>query len=207
MVLEELDGFIAGLLICPETIPPGEWFARAIGLSKRRPSPFVDLDHANDVLGLVMEYYDDVATTLQRHPERYRPRFSIDDNGGDVLWELWADGFGSAVGMRPEAWQPFLDAGGEVRLAMNAMMALVDIARADGGLADGADEDVRKIAGSAPDMIGRWVVLLHGRRPTTASTSTFADIPNPLASAGKIGRNDPCPCGSGRKYKRCCGAN
>ncbi|MCP4388788.1 MAG: zinc chelation protein SecC, partial [Gammaproteobacteria bacterium] len=21
---------------------------------------------------------------------------------------------------------------------------------------------------------------------------------------GKIGRNDPCPCGSGKKYKRCC---
>ena len=25
--------------------------------------------------------------------------------------------------------------------------------------------------------------------------------------AGKIGRNAPCPCGSGKKYKRCCGAN
>jgi preprotein translocase subunit SecA len=24
--------------------------------------------------------------------------------------------------------------------------------------------------------------------------------------AGKVGRNDPCPCGSGRKYKKCCGA-
>ncbi|MDH2129550.1 SEC-C metal-binding domain-containing protein [Sphingobium yanoikuyae] len=23
----------------------------------------------------------------------------------------------------------------------------------------------------------------------------------------KIGRNDPCPCGSGRKYKKCCGLN
>jgi len=23
----------------------------------------------------------------------------------------------------------------------------------------------------------------------------------------KIGRNEPCPCGSGKKYKRCCGAN
>ena len=22
----------------------------------------------------------------------------------------------------------------------------------------------------------------------------------------KVGRNDPCPCGSGKKYKRCCGA-
>jgi uncharacterized protein YecA (UPF0149 family) len=26
-----------------------------------------------------------------------------------------------------------------------------------------------------------------------------------LRLAVKIGRNDPCPCGSGRKYKRCCG--
>jgi len=23
----------------------------------------------------------------------------------------------------------------------------------------------------------------------------------------KIGRNDPCPCGSGKKYKQCCGRN
>nr|WP_225218356.1 SEC-C metal-binding domain-containing protein [Planococcus wigleyi] len=22
----------------------------------------------------------------------------------------------------------------------------------------------------------------------------------------KVGRNDPCPCGSGKKYKKCCGA-
>ena len=25
-----------------------------------------------------------------------------------------------------------------------------------------------------------------------------------LAAGGKVGRNDPCPCGSGRKYKACC---
>ena len=27
-----------------------------------------------------------------------------------------------------------------------------------------------------------------------------------LKSAGPAGRNDPCPCGSGKKYKKCCGA-
>ena len=27
----------------------------------------------------------------------------------------------------------------------------------------------------------------------------------PLRSEDKIGRNDPCPCGSGKKYKKCCG--
>ncbi len=32
--------------------------------------------------------------------------------------------------------------------------------------------------------------------------------PAPLRHAGpKIGRNDPCPCGSGKKYKKCCGKN
>ena len=25
-------------------------------------------------------------------------------------------------------------------------------------------------------------------------------------SSSKVGRNEPCPCGSGKKYKRCCGA-
>ena len=28
----------------------------------------------------------------------------------------------------------------------------------------------------------------------------------PIKVGKKIGRNDPCPCGSGKKYKRCCGA-
>jgi uncharacterized protein len=27
------------------------------------------------------------------------------------------------------------------------------------------------------------------------------------AKSAKVGRNDPCPCGSGRKHKRCCGAH
>ncbi|NLB77381.1 MAG: hypothetical protein GX796_00625, partial [Clostridiaceae bacterium] len=26
------------------------------------------------------------------------------------------------------------------------------------------------------------------------------------AVSTKVGRNDPCPCGSGKKYKKCCGA-
>ena len=29
----------------------------------------------------------------------------------------------------------------------------------------------------------------------------------PVKNAAKVGRNDPCPCGSGKKYKKCCGVN
>lgn len=29
--------------------------------------------------------------------------------------------------------------------------------------------------------------------------------PLKVMAGGKVGRNDPCPCGSGKKYKKCCG--
>jgi preprotein translocase subunit SecA len=29
----------------------------------------------------------------------------------------------------------------------------------------------------------------------------------PVRAGPKVGRNDPCPCGSGKKYKHCCGKN
>ena len=31
--------------------------------------------------------------------------------------------------------------------------------------------------------------------------------PKPVVSADKVGRNDSCPCGSGKKYRKCCGAS
>ena len=31
-------------------------------------------------------------------------------------------------------------------------------------------------------------------------------IPNQVEEAVKVGRNEPCPCGSGKKFKKCCGA-
>ncbi len=34
-----------------------------------------------------------------------------------------------------------------------------------------------------------------------------AEAPKPVRTGAKIGRNDPCPCGSGKKYKKCCGKN
>ena len=35
----------------------------------------------------------------------------------------------------------------------------------------------------------------------------FVEDSNPIRRSTKIGRNEPCPCGSGKKYKKCCGKN
>jgi len=50
-------------------------------------------------------------------------------------------------------------------------------------------------------------------RPLTSQAPVFATVgidrdqprPEPYLSPGKVGRNSPCPCGSGKKFKRCCG--
>ena len=41
--------------------------------------------------------------------------------------------------------------------------------------------------------------------PVAAQADTGGKKPRPKVSGKKIGRNDPCPCGSGKKYKHCCG--
>jgi uncharacterized protein len=205
MVLVELDGFIAGLLVCPDLIPPGEWFAKAVGLSKRHPSPFTDLDHANDVLELVMDYYHDVATTLTQRPQDYRPLFSIDNVNGDVIWELWIEGFATAARLRPRAFTRLLDGGGEPAAAIAGLATLTDIAER---VPDPVDKEPEPLSIGAPERIRQWIVTLHQHRlAAPRSSASFTAAKNPFAGAPKVGRNDPCPCGSGKKYKRCCGLN
>lgn len=42
---------------------------------------------------------------------------------------------------------------------------------------------------------------------TTTNSGQAEQRPEPIRAAVKVGRNQPCPCGSGRKYKQCCGKN
>ena len=76
----------------------------------------------------------------------------------------------------------------------------------------------RDIAGlvfrAQPGPVARKPVQTHAYKPSTdAKPGGSADRSAPGAQATaitaqkKVGRNDPCPCGSGKKYKRCCGRN
>ncbi|HEY1476093.1 MAG TPA: SEC-C metal-binding domain-containing protein [Chthoniobacterales bacterium] len=53
---------------------------------------------------------------------------------------------------------------------------------------------------------GRWKEssALHDSNTAHASSkSTPSPVPT-LSTGSKVGRNEPCPCGSGKKYKKCC---
>jgi len=44
------------------------------------------------------------------------------------------------------------------------------------------------------------------RKRVAEPLNTGNKVQQPVVKKKKIGRNDPCPCGSGKKYKKCCGA-
>ena len=203
MLLEELDGFIAGLLVCPELIKPGEWLPIIWNRDGGDQQPaFNNREHVNRVLGLVMEHYNDVARTLMERPGRYAPLFAIDKRNDDILWELWIEGFKKAIALRPASWKTLLDADVDTTAAMRGMLLLADIARGDKQVKDG---DI--LSAAAPNKIADWVVTLNEWRLANYQPIPGAPPKGAAAPTKKVGRNDPCPCGSGKKYKKCCGLN
>ncbi|WP_022722215.1 UPF0149 family protein [Rhodopseudomonas sp. B29] len=207
MQLEELDGFIAALLVCPEMITPGDWLPAVWGGDADEPAPFDDLDHANRVFALIMQHYNEVATTLADHPERYRPLMP-GIGTGDVVWEMWIDGFGAAVDMWPEHWERLQDADEATRAAFNGLTQLVDISSM---MVDVSDAEREALTKTADVKITGWLLALNKARtandpsPRTIEWGPPAPPALPAKKQRKIGRNDPCPCGSGKKYKKCCG--
>ena len=67
------------------------------------------------------------------------------------------------------------------------------------------EDTVRQILSVMPrrDVTTRVQVA----KPTSEGYGDGKQIARKPAVSRKVGRNDPCPCGSGKKYKKCCGAN
>lgn len=94
-------------------------------------------------------------------------------------------------------------------------LALSDPARAERAFRDGlamarARGDASGVA-EANERLGRLLAEQPGREEEARAATREMERASRAAYgasrvAVKIGRNDPCPCGSGRKYKRCCGA-
>ena len=64
---------------------------------------------------------------------------------------------------------------------------------------DYSEDDIRKAA-------GKFMEREQVAKPTSTNMdSTSGSINRTVRGVKKIGRNDPCPCGSGKKYKKCCG--
>ena len=68
------------------------------------------------------------------------------------------------------------------------------------------DQSVQMMEDSLTEQIRRMAGILYDGSENIWDMAETVDSTY-RRRAAKVGRNDPCPCGSGRKYKHCCGKN
>ena len=198
MLLTELDGFLTGVILCPDPIPSSEWLQNIWGSDEGGIAPFDDPLDVQWFVGAVTARYDEIVRDVTRG--KPRPIFDIDDRNGDVRWELWIDGFAEATALRPEHWAAFARGDDPEAAAAHAVLStLIAIARNE---SDFDSVQINAVQDQAPATLTDAVLRLYaaGRR-----NGGIAAVMRAETQQTKVGRNDPCPCGSGRKSKRCCG--
>ena len=198
MLLSELDGFLTGVLVCPDPILPGEWLQNVWGVDEGGVAPFEDPLDVQWFADAVMARYNEIVRDLGRG--KPQPIFDIDERNGDVLWEPWIAGFAEAMALRPDGWAALAD-GDELDAAeaLSRMSMLIAITRNESPLDSVQINAIHDEA--AADLIDD-VLRLHASRLRSGGSPA---APPTIARPGKVGRNEPCRCGSGKKFKRCCG--
>ena len=195
MNLAMLDGYLAAIAIGPVLIPPSAWLPWVWDYVDGLNEPGFDQNaQADRVLSLLMRHYTAVVEALNTDPAGFEPVFM---RGAGYGAAEWSEGFLSGLQFNDRAWSllavgqpawfaPFMRLGTEDGMAITNKQG-------------DADRWIDAIVPSLVQIAAFW----------TARRAMPVDAPMPamplLRTTPKVGRNDPCPCGSGKKFKKCCG--
>lgn len=204
MQLSDLDGFLAGVVVGPDLIMPSEWVP--VIWVNGEPN-FDDEKQAARIMGTIMGRYNEIIHQLDDEPGTYMP-IVYSDSDGRLQAADWAEGFMDAFGLRVDAWDP-LFSDEDHKYLMAPIMALLH--DKDGKpFINGTLEEMKEIrkesSQSLPFVIKDIYDYWKARRDPLEDTEALLND-NSRIFGKKVGRNKQCPCGSGRKYKRCCGTN
>jgi uncharacterized protein len=162
---------------------------------------FGSIDQANEILGLMMRHWNDIAGTLFKG-EVYVPLL-LEDDGGMAHGNDWAHGFMRGMDMRHEGWAELVNDEEHGGCLIPMMMLYHEHDKDPDMRPEPITLEKREeiIVHMAAGLLGAYQYFRAQREAYAGTTFTH----EPQRTASKVGRNDPCPCGSGKKYKRCCG--
>jgi uncharacterized protein len=110
-----------------------------------------------------------------------------------------------AVETWPDDWQPPRDAEAARMLdtALGAIVALADDDKGVPSVSMFAEDGPPSVSEERLDDFGAAIWAVYDLRQLWKSLGPRVES---VRKAAEPGRNDPCPCGSGKKYKKCHGA-
>lgn len=200
MNLEMLDGYLAALIAGPAVVPVERWMP-AVWSADEDGASFGSSASMRAAIAGVLGYYNELATTLSPDGEWEPFCYAVEADSEIPLADEWVTGFEQGLELWPQDWRE-----GLAEAEVNTIEELLDsvLQRWGDEAADAADADTRlewlaESAAAVRALYGQWRAL---GRPAPA----VLPVEVPAVATGGPGRNEPCPCGSGKKYKKCCGA-
>lgn len=193
--VSELDGLLTALVSGPVVVMPSQWLPAVWG---DFPPAWHSPAELEDIFRLMTRHMNGIAATLMQQAEDFDPMFLEREVEGRryTIVDEWCEGYMRGVGLAAEAW----NAGGRSMAdLLDPIRAFTSITAWRGHEPSGAaalDARQDKIAPSVRAIYAYWLARREPRGRTTPETVR--------RSGPRVGRNDPCPCGSGRKYKKCC---
>ncbi|MDD5332299.1 MAG: UPF0149 family protein [Rhodoferax sp.] len=227
---EFCEGFMAALICCRRLIPPSEYLPvlLAIGLDgEEDEGSFADAAQGRRFFELWTRRWNEVAQALDAEIDSlddaaaYQPevmdvrgaiaalpeeeRATLEGDPVPSFGQIWALGFMYAVEAWPEEWAPPRDKEAVKWLdeALDAIVALTEDDTEPATLSVLDDAAPPSISVQRLNAFADAVWAVYDLRELWRN---FGPRVETVHAEAKPGRNDPCPCGSGKKYKKCCGA-
>ncbi len=191
--ISTLDGFFTALVSGPVMMPPSQWLAELWGDFEpdwRNEKEF------ETIFSLLMRHMNTIAATLVEEPDRFFPIFYEREFEGETftIVDEWCEGYARGMALSAEQW---IEGGEKMDSLLEPVLAFTSLLHWPAhDLSDDAFKAAHnEIVNNVREIHAYWLT----RRDDNLSS------PKPVRSREqRVGRNDPCPCGSGKKYKKCC---
>lgn len=204
MALETLDGYLTAIVSGPVMLKLNDWLPGVWGSTEKDKPAFRTMAQAKRIVDLILRHMNGIIGNLQDDPDTFEPVFDtrIYKKREYVDGEMWAYGYMCGIELCRKQWQSFFDdPNGLIVLRPIHLLGSDDVTPEEESLIETLDqreELSKQIPASVGWIYSYWLPYRQAVFERTVATTIQRDQP-------KIGRNDPCPCGSGLKFKKCCG--
>lgn len=191
MRCDEVQGFMMALLSGPDALNPTNWLPEILG-----EESLFDAKERTEIERLVMAMAADMRMKLD---EKILPDlWFYEDEAGNPDFYTWCNAYLYALDIVPTDWFEAVDQE-EFEDLFYPIMAL-------GGIYDDEENGEVILHLNEKELIQLESDLPHVLLDIYWYWQAIINKPQTVRREGeKVGRNDPCPCGSGKKYKACCG--
>ena len=198
---EAMDGLLAAVIVGPELVMPSEYLPAIFGGELPDENAFADQAQASDFLSLIMRHSNVIAASFQREG-LYLPWVVEAPGAGRRLAQRWCEGFMRGVHLRDASWARLIRDESEVGSIVPMALLAGEVDPKWLARKASAEKQEDLLINVAAGLVRCWRYFKADRLAGARAASTAQTV---RRAEPKVGRNDPCPCGSGKKFKQCCG--